>query len=101
MWSTNCLAFSLHLRTCSVRPAPTKGIVMRSQLFRLAVPALLLSCVLGCHDNKTTTAPGAVANVMFNAPDSAKSGQNFTVDVNALNVGINGIHNAQIAVMVP
>jgi uncharacterized protein DUF11 len=73
---------------------------MRPPLARLAVPALLLSCVLGCKDNKTTTAPGAVANVMFNAPDSAKSGQSFTVDVNALNIGVNGIHNARVDVTV-
>jgi len=62
---------------------------------------LLLGAALGCEDNKVTTAPGAVASVMFNAPDSVKSGQNFDMDVNALNVGVNGIHNGRVQVTVP
>jgi len=62
---------------------------------------LLLGAALGCEDNKVTTAPGAVASVMFNAPDSVKSGQSFDMDVNALNVGVNGIHNGRVQVTVP
>ena len=65
---------------------------------------LVLALTLGllaCEDSKTTTAPGALASITFNAPNSVKSGEGFTVDVAALNVGINGIHNARVDVTLP
>ena len=75
---------------------------MRPRFSRFAAPGLLLlGAALGCEDNKVTTAPGAVASVMFNAPDSVQSGQRFDMDVNALNVGVNGIHNGRVQVTVP
>jgi len=57
--------------------------------------------LLACEDSKTTTAPGALASITFNAPNSVKSGEGFTIDVAALNVGINGIHNARVDVTLP
>jgi len=74
---------------------------MSPRSVRFAVAGLFLVGVLACEDNKVTTAPGAVASVMFNAPDAAKSGQSFTIDVNALNVGVNGIHNGHVDVTLP
>jgi len=50
-----------------------------------------------CRDD-TTTAPGGLANVMFDAPDSARSGESVLVDVRAANVGINNIHNGRVDV---
>src|SRR5262249_38559938 len=57
--------------------------------------------LVACEDSKTTTAPGVVASVRFNAPDNARSGQSFTVDVSAVNVGINGLHNGHVDVTLP
>src|SRR5262252_2086641 len=58
-------------------------------LAALAVPA--------CRKD-TTTAPGALANVTFDAPDSARSGESILVDVRAVSVGINNVHNARVDV---
>jgi hypothetical protein len=69
-------------------------------LFRLSVVAFLLLASAACHD-ETTTAPGAIANVRIDAPDSVHSGQSFVIDVSAVNVGINNIHNGQVQVTVP
>ena len=57
--------------------------------------------LLACEDSKTTTAPGALASITFNAPDSVASGQGFTVDVSAMNVGINNIRNARVDITLP
>lgn len=60
--------------------------------------ALLLAlAVTACRDD-TTTAPGALANVTFDAPDSAHSGESVLVDVRAVNVGINNVHNGRVDV---
>jgi hypothetical protein len=67
-------------------------------VFRLSLLALLVSGALACHDSETTTAPGAIANLQIDAPDSVRSGQAFTVDVSAVNVGLNNIHNGQVQV---
>jgi len=61
-------------------------------LAALAVPA--------CRKD-TTTAPGALANVTFDAPDSARSGESILVDVRAVSVGINNVHNARVDVTLP
>jgi hypothetical protein len=62
----------------------------------LCFVCLVLSSA-ACRDD-TTTAPGALANVMFEAPDSARSGESVLVDVRAANVGINNIHNGRVDV---
>jgi hypothetical protein len=71
------------------------------RLRRLSIPAVLLLSLVACKDSSTTTAPGALANVTINAPDSARSGQSFLIDVNAVNVGINNIHNGRVDVTLP
>ena len=70
------------------------------KLARLGVPALLLIGMLACRDD-TTTAPGALANVTLDAPESARSGETFTVDVSAVSVGINNVHNGRVEVTLP
>lgn len=74
---------------------------MASRLCRLSLPPVLLLGLLACKDSDTTTAPGALASVTIDAPDSARSGQSFTIDVKALNVGINNIHNGRAEVTLP
>jgi Domain of unknown function DUF11 len=54
-----------------------------------------------CNHTDTTTAPGALANVTINAPDSARSGQAFTVDLAATAVGVNNVQNGQVTVTLP
>lgn len=63
--------------------------------------AALIVGFAACKDNETTTAPGAVANVAIEAPDSVRSGQSFTFDVKALNVGINNIRDGRVEVTLP
>jgi len=70
-------------------------------LCRLVLPAAVFLASADCHDSATTTAPGAIANLQISAPDSARSGQSFTIDVNAVNVGINNIHNGSVVVTLP
>jgi len=73
-------------------------------ILRIAVPAIL--CALAglasaCNDNNTTTAPGSIANVSIDAPQSARSGETFTIDVGAIAVGVNNVHNGQVVVTLP
>jgi hypothetical protein len=72
-----------------------------SGMYRFGLPAALAMVLLSCEDSRTTTAPGALASVTFNAPDSVQSGQGFMIDVSALNIGVNNIHNARVDVTLP
>jgi hypothetical protein len=72
---------------------------LSASLAAAALAALALSGS-ACRDD-TTTAPGAVANVTFDSPDTAHSGQSVQVDVQAVNAGINGIHNGRMDVTLP
>ena len=67
----------------------------------LATPAVLLLALAGCKDSDTTTAPGAIASVTLDAPSTARSGQSFTIDVGAVNVGINNVRNGRVDVVLP
>lgn len=71
------------------------------RILRFALPAVALGALFACKNNGTTTGPGAIASVTATAPDSAKSGQSFTIDVNATNVGVQGVHNGHVDVAVP
>lgn len=76
----------------------------RSRIPRLALPAVLLAAAaasFACKDSDTTTAPGSVANVGIDAPQSARSGETFTIDVSAVAVGINNVHNGRVEVTLP
>jgi hypothetical protein len=50
------------------------------RLLCFAIPALALCAPFACKNNDTRTAPGAIASVTVNAPDTAKSGQSLTAD---------------------
>jgi hypothetical protein len=74
----------------------------RSWILRIAIPAVLLAAAASaCKDSDTTTAPGSVANVNIDAPQSARSGETFTIDVSAVAVGINNVHNGRVDVTLP
>ena len=69
--------------------------------FRFLVPAAVLCAISACKNNDTTTAPGALASITINAPDSAGPGESFTIDVTATNVGVAGVHNGHVTVTLP
>jgi hypothetical protein len=73
----------------------------RSTRFLLWVVPFLVVGVVSCSKSDTTTAPGAIATVTLNAPDTATSGQNFDVTVDATAVGVNNVHNGLVQVSVP
>ena len=72
-----------------------------NRLNRLGLPLALLLGLLACNESDTTTAPGAIASVTLDAPDSVRSGQSFTIDVGALNVGVNNVKNGRVEVTLP
>lgn len=74
---------------------------MFPRLSRFGIPLLVLLGAFACEDSKTTTSPGALASVSFNAPDSARSGQAFQIDVSALTVGVNSVQNTRVDVTLP
>ncbi len=71
-----------------------------SRLF-LAILGVLLLGPVACKDSDTTTAPGAIATVSLDSPAIARSGQTFTINVSAVNVGINNVRNGRVDVTLP
>ncbi len=71
------------------------------RLLRVSLSLALLLAALACKNGDSTTAPGAVANVTIDAPSSARSGQIFTIDVAALNIGINSVKNGRVEITLP
>jgi len=68
----------------------------------LAIGLAALVGVGACHDNSdTTTGNLSVVRLTVDAPDTAKSGTNFGVEVRALNIGVAGIHNGHVKVTLP
>jgi hypothetical protein len=74
-----------------------------SRSLPLLLPAALFLTFgfAACHNNDTTTAPGAIASLTISAPNSSTAGQSFTIDVNATAIGVNGVHNGHVNVTVP
>jgi hypothetical protein len=68
----------------------------------LAAGLLGLVGAVGCHDNSdTTTGNLSVVRLTVDAPDTAKSGTNFGVQVRAFNVGVAGVHSGHVTVTLP
>jgi len=76
---------------------------MKRSIFALAVFGVVLCLASGgCHDNNTVTAANqSLVRLTVDAPDTAKSGTQFGVQVRALNVGVAGIHNGHVTVTLP
>jgi hypothetical protein len=73
-----------------------------SRWYRFAIPAALLAGVVACGNSSDVTgANGALGRVAVSGPDSATSGVAFNVDVNATNVGVQGIHNGIVQITLP
>jgi len=73
-----------------------------SRYLRLALPAALLAGAFACSDSSDVTGSGgALGRVEVRAPDSATSGVAFNADINATNVGVEGIHNGVVQVTLP
>jgi len=70
-----------------------------SRFLRFAIPAVLLAGAAACGDsNDVTGSGGALARLSVDAPASATSGQPFDVDVDALNIGVEGIHSGVVQI---
>jgi hypothetical protein len=66
----------------------------------LAVALLLLGSSVGCNDdeNDVTGSGGSLATLNVDAPSSARSGEDFNVEINAVNVGVSNIRNGHVTV---
>jgi len=64
----------------------------------LAVALLLLGSSVGCNDdeNDVTGSGGSLATLNVDAPSSARSGVDFNVEINAVNVGVSNIRNGHV-----
>ncbi len=67
----------------------------------LWVVPFLITGLVSCSKSDTTTAPGAIATVTVDAPDTATSGQSFDVTVNATAIGVNNVQNGVVQITVP
>jgi hypothetical protein len=69
------------------------------------VLTLLLAAALSaasCGDNTDVTAANqSLVRVSVDAPDTARSGSSFGVQVRALNVGVAGIHDGHVTIILP
>jgi len=63
--------------------------------------ALLAGTVACSNSSDVTGSGGALGRVAVSAPDNATSGVAFNADVNATNVGVEGIHNGIVTVSLP
>ena len=72
---------------------------------RALVLTLLFAATLSaasCGDNTEVTAANqSIVRMSVDAPDTARSGSTFGVQVRALNVGLAGIHEGRVTVMLP
>ena len=74
----------------------------RFRILCLAAGLLGLVGAAGCSDNSdTTTANLSVVRLTVDAPDTAKSGASFGVQVRALNAGVAGVHDGHVLVTLP
>lgn len=72
----------------------------RISRFALAIALGILAAA--CRDNSDVTAANkSLVQLTVDAPDTAKSGVNFGVQVRALNVGIANIQNGKVTVTLP
>lgn len=73
-----------------------------SRSIRIASTAALLVGAFACSKSSDVTgAINALGRVSVSAPDNATSGASFDVEVTALNVGVQGIHNSMVQVTLP
>src|SRR5262245_59799907 len=63
---------------------------------------VVLVGIPACHDNaEVTTANLSIVRLMVDVPDIVKSGAEFGAQVRALNVGLAGVHEGHVTVVLP
>ena len=71
---------------------------------RLSLPlvaAALVALTACSDDDDVTSSRGALVRVAVDAPDSARSGENFGVRIEAQNVGVTNLHDGRVEVAFP
>jgi hypothetical protein len=71
--------------------------MLRFRLLRAAVPLVLVLGLVACDDDDDITGSnGSLARVEIDAPGSATTGDDFEVQVNALNIGVSNIRSGRV-----
>ena len=72
------------------------------KLLRLVLPVALVLGFVGCDDDDDVTGSGqSLARVSVDAPDSARSGEEFDLRITAENIGISGIRDGRVDITLP
>jgi hypothetical protein len=73
-----------------------------SRLFCIALGIGVALFASACRDNdEVTSANFSLVRLSVDAPDTARSGSSFGVEVRALNVGVAGVHDGHLTVTLP
>ena len=74
----------------------------KRKLLRLALPVALVLGFVGCDDDDDVTGSGqSLARVSVDAPDSARSGDEFDVQITTENVGFSSIRDGRVDITLP
>lgn len=69
---------------------------------RLALPVVLVLGLVACDDDDdVTSSNSSLARVSVDAPDSAKTGDEFEVQITAENIGVSNIRNGHVDINFP
>lgn len=68
------------------------------RLFRVSALLVLVLGLVACDDDDITGTGQSLARVEFDAPDAAKTGTTFSIDIRALNVGLSNVRNGRVEV---
>ena len=75
------------------------------KLYRFLIVAVCVSFVLGAwscgEGSDVTSANKSLVQLSVDAPDTAKSGASFGVDVRALNIGLGSVREGKVTVVLP
>jgi hypothetical protein len=76
--------------------------MLKARFLWLAFGFAGLVGISACHDNADVTSANlSLVRLMVDAPDIVKSGENFGVQVRAMNVGLAGVHEGHVTVTLP
>jgi len=93
----------LLLDSCSGRTETGGELFLRKLAFlRFALPLVLVLGFAACDDDDDVTGSNrSLARLSVDAPDTARSGDNFEVQIKAENVGFSNIGNARVEATFP